>query len=306
MRDEKTNRANRNPDLPTSASPNPPQGGSRRVCEVAITTSWALFIAAGCGEPRPEDAADASPAAGGKADEDEVELTLIKPSRCDVVCGTHPSYSALVDLYCNGTVGAFPSWLNPFSVELHSEEPPVPEFVAYSLVGDENLTLGGEGWVPLDAEEHRAMSTQPLANSPDTNPNKWGLDSLSPRFFASAAGVRDGLWAAWPLRISAEDSGAPWSVYVYVPPGATKTAVRYRIYNGIESSPATQHVVDQTDHRGAEITLFGQDYVAPGWHFLGNTRLYEGASVSAEPDSEEGVAFVDTVLAVRWGCADEY
>lgn len=259
----------------------------------------------GCAETPDdnEELVDETLPGNGKAD-DGRGFTIYKPNRCSVVCGASPAYAAIQALYCEPDTGLLPSWLNPFSGWLVDDEPPIPEFVAYSLVGDEKINLSSmDGWEEVDAEAYRASSTEPLSETSDTNPNKWSLDSLTRSFYVSEEGA--GGWAAWPLTIPEGDAGESWSLYAYVPPGGSSTAARYRVYNGIDDEAALSHTVDQTQYsRGAEIVLFDHDYHAPGWHFLGRTVLYEGASVSLDPGAEGG-AFADTVLAVRWGCKSE-
>ncbi|MEM6295865.1 MAG: hypothetical protein AAGA54_31625 [Myxococcota bacterium] len=265
---------------------------------VLATALVATFSLPACDDPAADaeanDATDASQ--GGKADNGSA---LTKASRCDWVCSANDAYETTRSFYCEDT---FPSWLGRFVSDAAGTSPPIPEFSAYSVAGDGKLNPNGSWTSYQESAVRRDNGFDAIRDAPDTNPNKWGTHGSLSDDFLWTSDHQPGTWAAWPLSIPPSDEGQEWSLYAYVPPGATNRNVAYRVYDGNQSSAALTHTIDQTDYSGAEITLFGLSYNAPGWHFLGRTRLYSGASVSVDGSTGSGTTFADTVVALRWGC----
>jgi len=131
------------------------------------------------------------------------------------------------------------------------------------------------------------------------DPNRWAgsghlaIDAPSP-----------GAYVHWSLGIQEGDAGRRFSVYTFVPSVASATKAYYRIYDGLRGGAAKAIEINQDRPAPAQITLNGKTYAGPGWVSLGTLQLYPGASVSLDASASRGRLAADTVVAVKWGCAE--
>jgi hypothetical protein len=139
-------------------------------------------------------------------------------------------------------------------------------------------------------------------SAPLSSPNRWLRSTGVLRLERPEAGA----YSVWSLPIGAADSGKEFSIYVYVPRGATNHKAVFRVYRAHADASPLPLETDLTAARGgARVTLAGKTYTGENWVFLGRARLQTGAHVSLDGSVGDGSTAAGAVVAVRWGCAEQ-
>ncbi len=197
-----------------------------------------------------------------------------------------------------------------------------------AAAGDESAVRGQCSLAPLSSRASRIPGASNIlppfsaaywTAAPAANrQGPWRLDAelgaplSSPNRWLRSTGVlrlerpEPGAYSVWSLPIGTSDSGKEFSIYAYVPRGATSHRAVFRVYRAHTDASPLALETDLTAARGgARVTLAGKTYTGENWVFLGKARLQTGAHVSLDGSVGDGSIAAGAVVAVRWGCAEQ-
>ncbi len=188
----------------------------------------------------------------------------------------------------------------PASLAIRNAKPDALPIFASATWATEGVVSKRGNW------QHRDAFPNPFSGTSIYDPNRiagWGHLALDN---APEAGA----FVQWNLGILPNDQGKTFSVYTYLPEAANASKAYYRIYDGRSTVPQKTIETNQATARTnpASVTLSGKTYTlgarGAGWVFLGKLPLYSGARVSLDAAGSVGRLVADTVVAVKWGCAE--
>ena len=163
----------------------------------------------------------------------------------------------------------------------------IPPFAALSWASAESARYAGS-WAKVNEG--------PLATL--TSPHR----VLGSAAFYTLEAPTSGAYVLWTFPRLESEQGK-FSIYAYVPDGAKNRNARYAIYLGGSQTASKVVAIDQTKRSAAEVVLNSRTFRFQNWVFLGEVPLHEGARISLDGSAGAGSLVADTVVAVKWGCA---